>query len=162
MGRGRPLTFEDAKRVISIAVADSQITPHAMAPLVGRDDQTCRKLLDRYQGLIAEYRRIKTPHVVEEIDSLRRGYLAQLANPDVITRCSGPQAAVVFGILTEKMLLESGRPTSITLSASVDATMPNVLERLRRVIEVRGGHTRSSVETPKQSVQDVVGKSEDG
>ena len=148
MGRGRPLTMEDAKRVIGIAVADPQITPHAMQRLVGRDDTTIRKLLDRYQGLIAEYRRIKTPQVVEEIDSLRRGYLAQLADPEVITECSAPQAAVVYGILTDKMLLESGRPTSISLSATVDATVPDVLRRLQRAIEARAGATTSSADGP--------------
>ena len=48
---------------------------------------------------------------------------------------SAPQAAVVFGILSEKYLLEAGRPTSIQLNATVDATMPDVLARLKRVIE---------------------------
>lgn len=159
MGRGRPLTMEDAKRVIAVAVADPQISMHAMEKIVGRDESTCRKLVDRYQGLINEYRRIKTPQVVEEIDSLRRGYLAQLADPEVITACSGPQAAVVFGILTDKMLLESGRPTSINLTATVDATMPDLLSRLKRALEGRAS-TRSSVGSVETSATTQSGQQE--
>ena len=161
MGRGRPLTIEAAKRVVGLAVADPLMAPYAMAPLVGRDDQTCRKLLSRYQGLIQEYRRIKTPQVVEEVDIIRRAYLAQLADPTVVTQCSGPQAAVVYGILTDKVLIESGRPTSISLGVTVDATMPDVLGRLRRVLELRA-HTTSSGEQVKQPVPVQIGQHGDG
>lgn len=158
MGRGRPLTIEDAKRVVALAVADPEMKPHVMGPLVGRDDETCKKLLDRYQGLIAEYRKIKTPHIIEEIDSIRRGYLAQLADPHVVTKCSGPQAAVVYGILTDKMLLESGRPTSINLTATVDSTMPDLLHRLRKVLEGRAATTSSSVGAIETTATTQIGQ----
>lgn len=66
-----------------------------------------------------------------------------VADPAVIAKQSGLQAATTYAILTDKMLLESGRPTSINLTATVDATMLELLGRLKRAIE-RRGTTRSS------------------
>ena len=143
MGRGPAITVQDVVNVIGYAVADPLKTPTAIAPLVGRDNETVRKLMGQYDGVIQAYREFKSREIIEDIDCVRRGYLAQMADPEVITKCTGPQAAVVYGILTEKMLLESGRPTSINLGVQVDVQVPDVLGKLQRVLQARQ-HTISS------------------
>ena len=106
-----------------------------MERLTELSKETCRLILKRNQGLIDEYRLLKKASILDDLDALRQVWLSRLADPTVLERTSGPQAAVVFGILSEKYLLEAGRPTSIQLNATVDATMPDVLARLKRVIE---------------------------
>lgn len=143
MGRGPAITIDDITRVVGIAAHDPTITPAALERLTGRTDDTCAKLLREYGGVIEAYRHLNKRQIVEDIDAVRRGYLARLADPNVILECSGPQAAVVFGIMTDKLLLESGRPTSITLNANADISLPDVLGRLQKAIEGRQT-TRSS------------------
>lgn len=142
MGRGPAITIEDVQRVIGIAAQDPMITPAALERSTGRHHQTCAKLLNEYEGVIREYRSLNKREIIEDIDSIRRAYLARVADPEVISKCSGPQATWVFGVLTDKHLLLSGRPTSITLNANADISLPDVLGRLQRAIEGRTGRVQ--------------------
>lgn len=151
MGRGPALTIDDVVRVVGIAAQDPMVTPAALERLTGRTDDTCKKLLGQYAGVIEAYRHLNKRQIVDDLDAVRRGYLARMADPEVIEACSGPQAGVVFGILTDKLLLESGRPTSITLGVNADVSLPDVLGRLQRVIQGRAGQAgqgSTSQDTP--------------
>lgn len=143
MGRGPAITIEDVQRVIGLAAVDPMITPASLERSTGRHHQTCAKLLREYDGVIQEYRSLNKREIIEDIDSIRRAYLARVADPEVISRCSGPQATWVFGVLTDKHLLLSGRPTSITLGVHADVDLPGVLGRLKRAIEGRQATTSS-------------------
>ena len=156
MGRGRPLSIEDAKAVVSCKVLDPEMSYSAMERVVGRDAQTCKKLANRYTALIAEYRVLKQGDIIDELDLVRRAHLANVADPTKIEACSALQSATVYGILTYKLLLQSGLPTAINLTATVDATMPDLLAKLKRAIEAAGA-TRSRRSGQKEAIEaDVV------
>ena len=123
------------REVLALALQPDPPSLREMERLMKLSKEICRQILIRNQGLIDEYRQLKKASIIEDLDALRQFWLSRLADPEVFEASSGPQAAVVFGILQDKYLLEVGRPTSIALTATVDATMPEILGRLRRVIE---------------------------
>lgn len=125
------------RQVLALALQPDPPSFREMERLTDLNKETCRKILKRNQALLDEYRQAKKDSILDDLDTLRQVYLSRLADPTVIEKTSAPQAAVVFGILQDKYLLESGRPTSITLTAAVDATMPELLHRLKRVIEAK-------------------------
>ena len=143
MSRGPALTQADVNNVVALKAMDPMLPDTTIGRMIGRSDGTVRKLAERFEGLIQEYRGFKSRDIIDDLDCIRRAHLLNLAEPEKIDACSAAQSAVVYGILTEKLLLESGRPTSINLTATVDATMPDLLSRLKRAIEGRGA-TRSS------------------
>lgn len=145
MGRGPAITQADIDRVIQADVAAiGLLSDKELARVTGRSDKTIAKIKAHYEGVISAYRSIKQRDIIEDLDIVRRSYLARLADPQVVEACSGPQAGVVFGILTDKLLLESGRPTSITLGVQADISLPDVLGRLQRAISGRVTTTSSS------------------
>jgi len=125
------------REVLALALQPDPPSLREIERLTNLNKETCRKILQRNQGLIDEYRLAKKDSILDDLDALRQVYLSRLADPTVIEKTSAPQAAVVFGILEDKYLLESGRPTFISLNATVDATMPDLLGRLKRAIEGR-------------------------
>ena len=136
----------DVANVLAARVLD-QIAPRAViARAVGRDDETVKMIEEKYNGLIEQYRPLQKRKLLDDLDTTRRAYLMRLLDPDVVSNCSGAQSAVIYGILHDKHALQAGMPTSISLSASVDASMPDVLSRLQRALEARG-HTTSSEDT---------------
>lgn len=149
MGRGPALTMADVERIAAIKGMDPVASDHAIAKIVGRAPATVSKLAARFEGVIKEYSDLKNREIIHDIDCVRRGYLARIAEPDVVDKCSGPQAAMVFGVLTDKLMLESGRPTQITLGVHADVDLPDVLGRLKRAIEGRQATTSSSGQDDK-------------
>lgn len=139
MGRGPAITMQDVGNVLAAKLIDPLMPDTRIALAVGRSDTTVGRIAERFAGVLEEYRGLNRRQIVDDLDAVRRGYLARLAEPEVIEACSGPQAGVVFGILTDKLLLESGRPTSITLNANADVSLPDVLGRLQRAIQGRAG-----------------------
>lgn len=125
------------REVLALALQPDPPSLREMKRLTDLNHETCRKILKRNQALLDEYRQAKKDSILDDLDTLRQVYLSRLADPTVIERTSAPQAAVVYGILQDKYLLESGRPTSIALTATVDATIPEILGRLKRVIEAK-------------------------
>ena len=153
MGRGPSIQMEELKQLIGLRAVNPLAPTTTIARKIGKSFNAVRRAEERYKDLIAAYRELKSRDIIEDLDCIRRANLMHVANPAVIRKQTGLQAATTYAILTDKMLLESGRPTSINLSATVDATMPDVLARLKRAIEVRAGATTSSVEgdvTPGQ------------
>lgn len=144
MSRGPRLSQSDVTAVVGMTVADPLLPDTRIAAIVGRSASTVKRVRDKYIGLIEEYRRLKSRDIIDDLDCIRRANLMHVADPAVIHKQSGLQAATTYAILTDKMLLESGRPTSISLSATVDATMPDLLGRLKRALEGRAASTLSS------------------
>ena len=126
-----------AREVLALALQPDPPSLREMERLTDLSKETCRQILKRNQALMDEYRQLKKASILDDLDALRQVWLSRLADPTVLERTSAPQAAVVFGILQDKYLTEAGRPTSITVTAAVDVTMPELLGRLRRVIEGR-------------------------
>ncbi len=141
---GKHVTQDEVSMVTAMYAANPLVSTKEVARTLGRSWDTARQIARRYAALIDTYRQIKNENILDEIDILRRVHLAHAAEPATIKKMSGLQAVTSFGILTDKLLLESGRPTSITLSATVDASMPDVLNRLKRALERRGMGTTSS------------------
>ena len=153
MPGARAMQLEEVKQLIALRASDPMMTDTRLAKIVGRGRHTVARAQQRYKDLIDQYRTLKSRDIIDDLDAIRRANLMHVASPAVIHKQTGLQAALTYSILTDKMLLESGRPTSISLSATVDATIPDVLARLKRAIEGRAGHTTSSVEadvTPSQ------------
>lgn len=153
MPRARAMQKDEMMQLFALRAADPMMTDTALAEAIGRSNHTVARVQKRYAALIERYRELKSRDIIDDLDAIRRANLMHVADPDVICKQSGLQAATTYAILTDKMLLESGRPTSISLSATVDATMPDVLARLKRAIEGRVGHTTSSVEADVTSSQ---------
>ena len=144
MGRGPAIQMEELKQLIGLRAIDTLAPTTTIARKLGRSNGVVTRAQERYKDLITQYRELKSRDIIEDLDCIRRANLMHVADPAVIHKQSGLQAATTYAILTDKMLLESGRPTSISLNATVDATMPDVLARLKRAIEGRAGHTTSS------------------
>lgn len=125
------------REVLALALQPDPPSLREMERLTDLNKETCRLILKRNQGLIDEYRQLKRDSILDDLDALRQFWLSRLADPDVFAKSTGPQAAVVYGILTDKLLLESGRPTSINLGVNVDTTMPEILAKLQRAIQGR-------------------------
>lgn len=144
--------MHDVGNVLAAKLLDPAMPDTRIGLAVGRSASSVGRIAERFQGVLEEYRGLNRRQIVEDLDLVRRGYLAHLADPDVIDACSGPQAAVVFGILTDKLLLESGRPTAITLNANADISLPDVLGRLQRAIEGRQATTSSGGAAEKEAL----------
>jgi len=130
------------REVLALALQPDPLSLREMARLTKLNKETCRQIIKRRQALLDEYRLEKKDSIMDDLDALRQMYLRRLADLDVIEKTSGAQAAVIYGILTEKYFLEAGRPTSIALTATVDATVPEILAKLKRAIEARGASTQ--------------------
>jgi|SRR3990167_2401273 len=153
MGRGPAVQMAEMEQIFAIRASDPLLPDSRLAKMVGRSRATVQRAQERYKGLIEQYRALKSRDIIEDLDCIRRANLMHVANPTVIKKMSGLQAATTYAILTDKMLLESGRPTSINLTATVDATVPDVLARLRRALEARAGATTSSKEDDPQGAE---------
>lgn len=136
MPRGDTVTMPEVERMIglkTLMASDSQI-----AKLTGRDQHTVTTQLARHAGLLQAYRQAKQDRIIDDIDAVRQQYLGHMADPEVLGKASAAQSAVVFGVLSEKLMLELGRPTSINLNVGADLTAPDVLRKLQRALERRG------------------------
>ena len=160
MGRGPAVQMEEMKHIFAIRASDPMMPDTTLAKLVGRSNKTVARVQERYKALISQYRELKSRDIIDDLDSIRRANLMHVADPKVISKMSGLQAATTYAILTDKMLLESGRPTSIHLTATVDATMPDVLSRLKRALEARRP-TSSSVGQGNQPATMLLGQQAD-
>ena len=148
MSAGPAILEKEIKTILALKATDEGLTDTAIAEIVGRSRMTVARATAKYKALLDQYRELKSGDIIHELDLVRRAHLANVANPEKIEACSALQSATVFGILTDKLLLESGRPTSITLNANVDTTMPDLRSRLKRTLEQRAGHTSSSDDNP--------------
>lgn len=144
MSRGPGLTQHDVNQVVALKASDPLMPDTQIAALIGRSRTTVTRLAERFGALIERYRELKSRDIIDDVDCVRRAHLAHAAEPATINKMSGLQAVTSFAILTDKMLLESGRPTSINLTATADITVPQVLTRLRRAIEMRAGTATTS------------------
>ena len=144
MPRARAMQMKEMQQLFALRASDPMMTNTELARQIGRSNQTVSRVQERYKALIEEYRKLKSRDIIDDLDSIRRANLMHVADPAVIGKQSGLQAATTYAILTDKMLLESGRPTSINLTATVDATMPDLLGRLKRALEGRAASTLSS------------------
>src|SRR3990167_6272605 len=153
MGRGPAIQLAEMEQIIAIRASDPLMPTTTLAKKIGRSAPTVHRAQERYKGLIEQYRLLKSRDIIDDLDCIRRANLMHVANPATIKKQSGLQAATTYAILTDKMLLESGRPTSINLTATVDATVPDVLARLRRALEARAGATTSSKEDDPQGAE---------
>lgn len=129
--------MRDVGNVLAAKLLDPLMPDTRIGAAIDRSAASVGRIAERFAGVLEEYRGLNRRQIVDDLDLVRRGYLAHLAEPEVIEACSGPQAGVVFGILTDKLLLESGRPTQITLGVHADVDLPGVLGRLKKAIEGR-------------------------
>ena len=142
-----------------VAMAAVPMTTNTeIAAVIGRDQTTVGRARKRYEGLITQYRQLKSRDIIDDLDSIRRAHLMHVADPAIIQEMSGLQAATTYAILTDKMLLESGRPTSIHLGVQADVQVPDVLGRLKRVLEAHG---HPNMRSDQQVDAQVVDSSDD-
>ena len=145
---GRRITQDEVIAVAALQANDPLMSHGKIAEKIGRHHSTVSRLATRFEALLRGYRDLKKRDIIDDIDCVRRAYLAHAAEPETIKKASALQAVTSYAVLTDKLLLESGRPTSITLNANVDTTMPDLLSRLKRTLEQRAGHTSSSDDNP--------------